>query len=55
MLSSLKPHKNIIWVEKRPEPLTQRFTNYLMMEMELGLESLKHYRKRAQLTEDQCA
>lgn len=55
MLTSLKPHTNIIWVEKRPEPLTQRFTNYLMMEMEHGLESLKNYRKRAQMTEVQCA
>lgn len=49
------PHENIIEVCKRPEPLTQRFTNYLMMEMELGKESLKHYRKRAQMTELQCS
>lgn len=51
MLAEELDHPNIISVR----PQRQRFTNVFLMEMELGLETLRSYQSRTDLTDSQCS
>lgn len=51
MLAEELNHPNIISVH----PQRQRFTNVFLMEMELGLETLKSFQSRTDLSDSQCS